>query len=485
MPPGSATKRILLLAGCCLLLALAVVAAVALWPRDPLVTRPATAVGTVAITNVRVLDVVEGTLSAPSDVILKDGVIAAISPTGAELPAGAARIDGDGGTLMPGLIDSHCHVGSSSEAPWGFSIGNPALNMERLLYSGVTRVFDPGAVVPDVFELRDRVAAEEELGPTILAAGPVFTALQGHPEPMLRKQMPGFVADLIIPKMTRQISSREDADRDLAEIAAFQPIVIKLAYDDIPTGTAMLTPQLAGDIVEAASAHDLRTVAHIGTTQGAIATGKAGVSAWIHGVYKERIPDEDIATIAGFGIPMVPTMVVFKSYGEVGRGDFKPTELERQTVPEDVLAAYLEVPEDFEPDPEGAQFLELLRAQRDNGLDNVRRLHAAGVTMLAGSDAQPTVVHGPSLHRELGLLRRAGLPAAEVVRSATLYPARFFTQEQDPPYGVAAVGKTADLILVRGNPLDDVGAISNVERVFLHGVPLSRHPLTGPRNLAN
>jgi len=76
------------------------------------------------------------------------------------------------------------------------------------------------------------------------------------------------------------------------------------------------------------------------------------------------------------------------------------------------------------------------------------------------------------------LLAQAGLPALEVVRAATLYPARFFAQSEDPPFGVVRVGKRADLVLVNGNPLEQIAAISNLRAVILGGVPLLRLPVT-------
>jgi imidazolonepropionase-like amidohydrolase len=467
-----------------LLIVLALVAVVAtsaviwaMWSRAPLVTAPESPPQLVLLQNVRVLDVVGGTLGAASDVLLEGDTIARIAPAGSIAAKGAHVVDGAGGTVMPGLIDSHCHMESSPEAPWTINIPDADLNMERLLFSGVTRTFDPGASVPETFALRADIAAGERLGPTMYAAGPVFTAVNGHPAPMIRLLSPGFLADYLIPKLTRQIGSEEDASREVQALLPHRPDFIKMAVDKIPLESAMLSPELARAIAAAAGENDLRAVAHIGTTQNAIDTGDAGVSAWIHGVYKERIPDADIERLAGYGIPMIPTLIVFKSYAELGRGEFEATELERQLVPAAQLQTYMTVPEDYEQDPDGQAFMDHLREQRSNALDNVARLHAAGVRMLAGSDAQAGVVHGPSLHRELALLTKAGLPPLEVIRAATLYPAQFFTELEDPPFGVVAAGKRADLVVVRGNPLVEPAAVSRIETVVLGGVVLRRHPL--------
>jgi imidazolonepropionase-like amidohydrolase len=64
-----------------------------------------------------------------------------------------------------------------------------------------------------------------------------------------------------------------------------------------------------------------------------------------------------------------------------------------------------------------------------------------------------------------------------VVRAATLYPARFLARSDDPDFGVVRVGKRADLVLVNGNPLERIAAISELRAVILAGVPLVRTPV--------
>gem|GEM_PF-329234 len=428
------------------------------------------------IENVRIIDVRTGTSTASGHVDIAEGRIIAIHRQGAAgpAPAGATIIDGRGQSLIPGLIDSHCHVGSSPDVPWNRGLPNLDLNLQRLLYSGITRVFDPGAMAPDIYETRAAIDSGEQLGPFLHAAGPIFTAVGGHPAPMVRQTMPGLLADLLLERMTRQIATEADVTPAVQELAALDTDFIKMAIDRIPLTSPRLAPELAAAVSRAAKAHGLRTVAHIGDLQDAKDAADAGVSAWVHGVYKQRLSDADIAALAAYGIPMVPTMVVFKSYGELGRGDYAPTELERQVAPSSLLEDRENKPQDYEVDPELLAFINLLAAQRQAAIDNVRRLHQAGVLILAGSDAQAGVIHGPALHRELDLLAEAQLTPAEVLRATTLHPAQFLSAQQDPPYGVVEEGKQADLVLVRGNPLEDVDALHQIEQVILRGQLLQR-----------
>jgi imidazolonepropionase-like amidohydrolase len=102
--------------------------------------------------------------------------------------------------------------------------------------------------------------------------------------------------------------------------------------------------------------------------------------------------------------------------------------------------------------------------------NSVTQLHKAGVPILAGTDANQSpmagVKHGAALHRELELLVDAGLSEEEVLRAATSLPAKWFRLEDR---GVITVGRRADLVLVGGNPVDDIAATKNVKMVWIAG----------------
>jgi hypothetical protein len=104
-------------------------------------------------------------------------------------------------------------------------------------------------------------------------------------------------------------------------------------------------------------------------------------------------------------------------------------------------------------------------------------LHRAGVPLLAGTDAYgfPLVPPGRSMTVELELLAEAGIPAFEVLRSATVEPARFLGREQE--FGSVAIGQRADLLLLAGNPLDDIRMLREPRGVMLRGQWLPRAEL--------
>jgi hypothetical protein len=154
--------------------------------------------------------------------------------------------------------------------------------------------------------------------------------------------------------------------------------------------------------VDQATSHGLFTVAHIGTTQDAIDAGQAGVALWVHGVYKEPIPEDQVAILAGFGIPMVTTSEVFDRYGRSTVGPIVPTKLERETVPQSVLDSFYPVPTDFDVGTLRG-WIDLMQTTTSVRRENMRRMHEAGVTILAGSDVQSGVFPGAQQPRRGGI----------------------------------------------------------------------------------
>jgi imidazolonepropionase-like amidohydrolase len=116
----------------------------------------------------------------------------------------------------------------------------------------------------------------------------------------------------------------------------------------------------------------------------------------------------------------------------------------------------------------------LSRFSAERAMENVRRLHRAGVTILAGDDAASSLAAiGVSLHGELELLTLAGLSPAEALRAATGGPADAFRLADR---GRIARGARADLVLVNGNPLEDIRLTRAIDRVFKNGFEVSRTP---------
>ena len=427
----------------------------------------------VLINDVTILDVATGALVPHRNVLVAGDRIKAIEST--PIPAsGAMVVDGTDATLVPGLIDMHGHTGQSSAPAWAGEFPDAEQNLRAFLYCGVTTVLDPGDSDSDAFARREKLRRGELLGPHVYAAGPIVTGTGSHPVPVIGELTPWWIRWYVVRHFARQVDTPEEARKVADEIAELGADVMKLAVDRVPAEAPRIKNDVLAAAVAEARARKLRAVAHIGTTEDALDAARAGVAMWMHGVYRERVPDDAVATLAGFHIPMVATIGVFESYALLNQGPRVATPLEEETADPETLRAFDHVPEGFSP--KMRPFIESLRPLRPVWRDNVRRLRAAGVTILAGSDPQAGVFPGAALHRELGYLTEAGLTPAEAIRAATLDAARFLADGREPDFGLIGVGKRADLLLVDGDPTSDLGALARIKLLLQDGLVIERMP---------
>jgi imidazolonepropionase-like amidohydrolase len=431
----------------------------------------------ILIRDVDVFDAASLALVPGQDVLVVGERIASIAPTGTvATPAGVFVIPGDGATLVPGLVDMHGHLTTTTGPSWDMATPNPEDNLRAYLYAGVTTIFDPGDSSADAISRRERVARGELLGPRIYTAGKIITDPDGHPRAMVDQLAPWWINWYLKPQVASGVSTPAEAQAEVDERIEAGVDAIKVVVDSIPLGAAVIRQPVLLSVVEQAHDSAVPVVAHIGTTADAIAAAENGVDLWVHGVYKERIADSDIARLAAYGIPMVTTSEVFDRYGRATEGPIQPTSLEAEMVSDGKLAAFYPPPDDFDL---GAleSWLTLMQQTREARLDNVGRLHEAGVVILAGSDTQSGVFPGAGLHRELETLVEAGLTPAEALQSATLLPARFLSRGREPKFGTVTAGAYADLVLVNGNPVADISALSDIRQVLRGGRLLQRDSL--------
>src|SRR5213083_163595 len=438
----------------------------------PLVSRAPGAPRSVVLRNVRVFDAPRATLAdGLRDVLVRDGRIDAVGPPG--LPArDVPEIDGRGGTLLPGLVDVHTHTGSSPYPPWRVVFPDVADNLAAFLYAGVTTVLDLGNLTPGVFRERARIASGAHLGPRLYAAGPIFTAPGGHPAEVLRAWLPWYLRGYVVARATREVATPDEARRAVAALLPERPDVLKLAIDAGASDVPRLAPETIAAIAAAGHAARVRSIAHIGSSAEAVDAVRAGVDALAHAPWRDELTDEAVAIIAGAHVPVVVTLAIWDLAGapRTGASDFLP--IEREVARPAVIAALLAPP----PPPDGATaaFQHAAAAAHDARRRNVAKLRAAGVPVLAGSDAcNAGDFPGAGLHLELAKLVEAGLTPGEALRAATWENARFLAGES-ADFGEIAVGKRADLVLVAGDPTARIGELGRITHVVLDGAVLER-----------
>lgn len=351
-----------------------------------------------------------------------------IAGDGAPAPPDALDLDlgDDDVTLLPGLIDAHVHLAITNTDP-ATRAGPPArlaLRMVRhghaQLRAGVTTVRDLGA--PDGLDrvLKQAYADGLATGPRLVSAGRPLVAPGGHA---------AF--------MGRPVASADDARRAVAEAVAAGVDWIKLmATAGLSTEGAEASEQQLPDAVLRAAVAEARAAgvpvaAHAVAGPGVRAAVLAGVDSLEHGY---ALTDDDVAAMRDHGTTYVPTRTVVR---QVADG----LEIEGSRPPERARAT----------------------ARRADAThpDAIRRARNAGVPIVAGTDYQ----HG-ALPLEVALLVDAGLTPTEALRAATGAAARLLRR---PDLGALTVGARADLLVVRGDPSGDVGALRAPLLVVLGG----------------
>ncbi|MGI5485753.1 amidohydrolase family protein [Microtetraspora malaysiensis] len=219
---------------------------------------------------------------------------------------------------------------------------------------------------------------------------------------------------------------------------------LKIVVDDGAVHGARLpalTRQIVAALVEAAHVNGLTTIGHAITAREATIALDAGIDGLAH-VYADTGPDDSAgheiaARIAAQGVFVVTTLAYFEA-----------------------IAGQAEAADHALP------------GCADNAVHAARTLHQAGVSLLAGTDANPFApVHGAAMHRELALLTEAGLSNVEALAAATSVPARHFGLADR---GHVAPGLRADLLLVDGDPTRDITATAAIAEVWRRGVRQSR-----------
>ncbi len=396
--------------------------------------------------------------------LIVDGRIAGSPPAA---PAGFAGrvLDLRGKWVLPGLRDFHVHA-VVNQAPGRVVDRIGTLEaLRRYLYAGVTGVLDLFNDENAVLALRDRQRAGG-LGPAadLFAAGPCLTATGGHCTEY--------------PTPTRIVDTPEDARREIGELAAKRPDVVKLVYEHVapelagkswrPERPSLDVPTLEA-AVAAAAAHGLPTVVHVRSWDDVRACVEAGATAVTHVPSHAPVPADLAARMAERGTRVIPTLAV----GDpllVAAGAPLADPLLRAVAGETVLAAYRGLDHG---DERGRRLMAWMYAEQGVRAASLARLAAAGVPVVAGTDAgNPLTVHGWSLHRELELMVAAGLTPAQALAAATTAAGELMGRG----WGLAP-GDEGTVVVLDASPLADVRNTRRIHAVVHHGEVVDRAAL--------
>jgi len=401
----------------------------------------------------------------PADESLRRGVllIEAGRITGIETripPEFSGRIlDIEGRFVVPALADLHIHSWGHA-SPGGMpQLLGPEGAARAALYNGVAFILDLFSPEQMILEFRDQQRDEGALGAALFAAGPCFTATNGH------------CSQFGTP--TRIVDTPEEARREVADLAASAPDVVKIVYDHQVYGDFSLPtidlPTL-GALIETAREHSLKTVVHVGTWQDLREAAAAGADAVTH-TPPAAIPSDLAEELARAGTFHIPTLVW---HGDLARLADDSGFLEEPLLVATISTGLLEAYRDADGWPPWVP--ELVARQRtllEPSREAVRTLAHAGVPMLTGTDAGNIgAFHGYSVHRELQLLVGAGQSEWSALRSATTNAAHFL----DRRWGVAP-GDEATLLVLDASPIESISNTKQIHLVIQRGVVVDRESL--------
>jgi imidazolonepropionase-like amidohydrolase len=391
----------------------------------------------VAFVHANVVPMDSERVLADRTVVVSGGRIAAIGPSGkTTVPAGAKVVDARGGYLSPGLADMHVHVYWPEE-------------LTLYVVNGVTTVFNLNGR-PQYLGWRERIADGQLLGPYLYSTGPTFSSPR----------------------------TPEAAVRDVDEIAAAGYDGIKI-YNQVG---AKEYPALTAE----AKKKGLVLVGHVAREPGFAATLAAGQSIahaeeYVYTFFREGDPKSNtlvppfdalripraVAMTREAGISVIPTLVAFRNIVRQAENVRKYLTDPNLVYIAPSMRAKLEPAQNTYANRFDPEVIPGLAVSYEFQRQLVKALHAGGVPILAGTDASWLGVPGFCLIEEIEIYQELGFTPYAALKTATVDPARLLGKEKE--FGTIAEGRRADLVLTRGNPLEDVSRLRNPEGVMVAG----------------
>jgi len=396
-----------------------------------------------------------GTPIEDSAFVIEAGRITAVGRRGeVRAPAGAARVDLAGKTVIPALVDAHSHIGymrNLTGGPQNYTRENILDHMQKFAYFGVAASMALGSDFGDLpFELRDEINAGKH--PT---AARFVTAGRGIAPPQEIRDMR---------HSAHRITNEEEARAAVRELAARKATIVKTWVDSRGGTIPKLEPALYTAIIDEAHKNNLRVTVHATALADVKALVRANVDGLAHMV--SNVDDELVDLLKSH-----PNVYFTLALGGLRRQLYAPWlnpphHLISETVaPEQIKRLQDRMAKG--PPANAQQTWERLSA-------GVKRLTAAGVRIGVGTDGggqQGDQFIGWTMHAELENMVAAGMTPAEVLVAATKTSAGIVNLDE---LGAVAPGKSADFVVLDANPLDDITNTRQIAKVYLRGHELPR-----------
>lgn len=425
-------------------------------------------------------------------VVIGGDRIVAAGPTGSvEVPAGAVVIDVTGKTIMPGMIEGNSHIifdGQSNHPAYFagryrdyYEIG--ARNLNASLMQGITTSRDTMDPLEEMIRLREDVESGLIAGSRLFTSGTILNypgvyRMFDDPADSVFEGIPAEGVEYAKAAMRLPVRDGAHGREIVADYAERGVDFIKVSAHSGPENEPpVLSTEALSEIVDEAHSRGLRVTTHTSSIESIVAVLDAGVDAMEHPtlVSQEEVgpqsefSDELVQRFVDQNVYSVSLMVVREVYVTYFED---PSRLEDpwyiRHAPADMVQEGREwVARDLARDPEA---LEKQRAGYELGRLNLAKLIAAGAPIAMGTDKGTRLnFHESANHvRELEIFIELGMTPMEAIVSATRRGAELLGMEDE--FGTIEAGKLADVIVVDGNPLDDIRALREVDMVFKKGV---------------
>jgi imidazolonepropionase-like amidohydrolase len=411
-----------------------------------LVTAPAQQGGAVkAFTGARLID---GTDRAPIDnatLVVRNGRVVAAGPAaGVTVPADAQRVSLAGKTVIPGLVNTHGHVGNTVGLQQGqYSAENVARDLHTYAAYGVTTVFSLGDDQAAGIAARDAQRTPSLDRARLFVAGPVLA-----------------------PK------TPEEARKLVADDQAMKVDIVKIRVDDNLGTTPKMAPEIYRAVIDEAHKRGLRVAVHLFYLDDAKSVLDAGADFIAHSVRDKDVDDALVAMLKRRNTCYCPTLM-----REVSTFVYESTPAWFSD-PLFLKHADAKVLEQLKEPARQEQMRTSRSAQRykvalDQASRNLKKLSDAGVTIAMGTDTGPPArFQGYFELMELELMAKAGLSPRQVLASATRDAAR--CQKLEAELGTLEANKWADFVVLDADPLADISNVRKINAVYIAGNQIAR-----------
>ena len=413
-----------------------------------------------------------GSSPVPDGVVVFQGSrITRVGPAaGFSPPANDTVIDGKGRFVIPGLADMHNHVRSGTFR----AQQNPLSVMTVLLAFGVTTVFNPSLSTTEFSTLKTATAVDTSALPRFFGTGPIVT---------VKGDMLGAQVGALTPE------SPAEARAAVATLKAAGVDAIKVARDDFSWATTQRASTMPLDVlsalVDAAHGNGLKVYAHAPLLQHAKDVLRAGADGLLHGIVDLPVDQELIDLLTRNRAVYVPTLSLYEDVADVASWARRQSSQDPQRLVAPLAESFAApaAVQQFNGFLDNASFTkDRLTTQRAN----LKRVYDARVPVVMGTDTGFFgIIMGVSSQLELALMVEAGLTPDAALATATINAARMIGRDKEQ--GSIEPGKSADLLILDGDPLMDINNVRRIHRVIKGGVVhdpaqlLSGMRVTGPK----